>query len=67
MTAAELNTALAGATCGGDGCNITIIGTHHDFVTLPNGHLIVIASTQQVISGTTVTGDAYLDRFGSEP
>jgi arylsulfate sulfotransferase len=61
MTAAELNTALAGATCGGDGCNITIIGTHHDFVTLPNGHLIVIASTQQVISGTTVTGDVLID------
>ena len=61
MTAAELNTALAGATCGGDGCNVTIIGTHHDFVTLPNGHLIVIASTQQVISGTTVTGDVLID------
>jgi arylsulfate sulfotransferase len=61
MTAAELNAALAGATCGGDGCNVTIIGTHHDFVTLPNGHLIVIASTQQVISGTTVTGDVLID------
>ncbi len=61
MTAAELNNALMGATCGGDGCNVTIIGTHHDFVTLPNGHLIVIASTQQVISGTTVTGDVLID------
>jgi arylsulfate sulfotransferase len=61
MTAAELNSALAGATCGGDGCSVTIIGTHHDFATLPNGHLIVIASTQQVISGTTVTGDVLID------
>ena len=61
MTAAELNSALAGATCGGDGCNVTIIGTHHDFVMLPNGHLIVIASTQQVISETTVTGDVLID------
>jgi arylsulfate sulfotransferase len=61
MTAADLNTALAAATCGGDGCNVTVLGTHHDFVMLPNGHLIVIASTQQVISGTTVTGDVIID------
>jgi arylsulfate sulfotransferase len=61
MTAAELNNALAAATCAGDGCNVTVIGTHHDFVMLPNGHLIVIASAQQVISGTTVTGDVLID------
>jgi arylsulfate sulfotransferase len=61
MTAAELNNALAAATCAGDGCKVTIVGTHHDFVMLPNGHLIVIASTQQVISGTTVTGDVLID------
>jgi hypothetical protein len=61
MTAADLNKALAAATCGGDGCDITVIGTHHDFVMLPNGHLIVIASTEQVISGTTVTGDVLID------
>ena len=61
MTAADLNNALAAATCGGDGCNITVIGTHHDFAILPNGHLIVIAATQQVISGTTVTGDVLID------
>ena len=42
MTAADLNKALAGAACAG--CNITVVGTHHDFVELPNGHLIVIAS-----------------------
>ena len=59
MTAADLNKALAAATCAG--CNITVIGTHHDFVMLPNGHLIIPAATQQVISGTTVTGDVIID------
>jgi arylsulfate sulfotransferase len=59
MTAADLNKALASATCSG--CNITVVGTHHDFVELPNGHLVVIAATQQVISGTTVTGDVLID------
>ncbi|MGC1684277.1 MAG: aryl-sulfate sulfotransferase [Candidatus Acidiferrales bacterium] len=59
MTAAQLNTALAAATCAG--CNITIVGTHHDFVMLPNGHLILISSTTQVVSGTTVTGDVLID------
>jgi hypothetical protein len=56
---AQLNQELAAATC--TGCNITIIGTHHDFVALPNGHVVVMASTQQVISGTTVTGDVLID------
>ena len=51
MTAAQLNTALAAATCAG--CNITVLGTHHDFVMLPNGHLIVIAcSAKRSLSGT---------------
>ena len=59
MTGAQLNTALAAATC--TGCNITVTGTHHDFAVLPNGHLIVIAGTEQVISGTTVTGDVIID------
>jgi arylsulfate sulfotransferase len=59
FTAADLNAALAKATCAG--CNITVLGTHHDFVQFPNGHLIVIASLQQDISGTTVTGDAIID------
>ena len=59
MTAAQLNQALAAATCAG--CNITVIGTHHDFVMLPNGHLILLASTTQVVSGTTVTGDVLID------
>jgi arylsulfate sulfotransferase len=59
MAAADLNKALASATCSG--CNITVTGTHHDFVLLPNGHLVVIAGTQQVISGITVTGDVLID------
>jgi hypothetical protein len=59
MTSAQLNQALATATCGG--CNITILGTHHDFAISPTGHLILIADTQQVISGTTVTGDVIID------
>jgi arylsulfate sulfotransferase len=59
MTAADLNAELAAATC--TGCNIPVVGTHHDFVLLPNGHLILIASTQQNISGTTVTGDVVID------
>jgi arylsulfate sulfotransferase len=59
MTASDLNRALAGATC--PGCNITVVGTHHDFVLLPNGHLIVIAATQEDLAGTTVTGDVIID------
>jgi arylsulfate sulfotransferase len=54
-TAADINKALAAATCAG--CNITIIGTHHDFVMLPNGHLIVIAST----SAQSLLGDVLID------
>ena len=67
MTAADFNTALAAAvtagTCGGDGCNITVLGTHHDFVLLPNGHLIVLAGVQNttIVPGTTVTGDVVID------
>jgi arylsulfate sulfotransferase len=66
MTAAQLNQALANATCSG--CNITVIGTHHDFAVLPNGHIILIAAQQQTISGLTgystpqtVDGDVLID------
>lgn len=65
MTAAQLNQALASATC--PGCNITVIGTHHDFALLPNGHIIVIAAQQQTLSLTgfstpqTVDGDVLID------
>jgi hypothetical protein len=59
MTAANLNAALAAAAC--TGCNISVVGTHRDFVLLPNGHLIVIAALQRDVSGVTVTGDALID------
>ena len=66
MSATDLNNALASATC--PGCNITVVGTHHDFAVLPNGHLVVIAAEQKTISGLTafttpqtVTGDVLID------
>jgi len=66
MTAVQLNKALAAATC--TGCNITVVGTHHDFALLPNGHLIVIAAQEQTLSGLTgypnpvnVIGDVLID------
>jgi hypothetical protein len=59
MTSADLNTALAAATC--TGCNITVVGTHHDFAVIPNGHIVFLAATQQDVSGTTVTGDVLID------
>jgi hypothetical protein len=59
MTATDLNKALAAATCAG--CNITVVGTHHDFAIVPNGHVVVIAATQQDVAGTTVTGDVLID------
>jgi arylsulfate sulfotransferase len=59
MTAADLNNALAAATCSG--CNITVQGTHHDFAILPNGHLIVIAGLYETVSGTSILGDALID------
>jgi hypothetical protein len=61
-----LNKALFNATC--PGCNITIVGTHHDFVALPNGHIVILASLNKVETGlvgfpnpVTVTGDAIID------
>jgi hypothetical protein len=59
MAAADLNKALTTASC--TGCNITVVGTHHDFAVLPNGHIIVIAATERIISGTAVTGDVLID------
>jgi arylsulfate sulfotransferase len=60
VNTAELNTALAAATCAE--CNVTVIGVHHDFVLLPNGHLIVLASlTKTLTDGTTPTGDIIID------
>ncbi len=59
MTGTQLNQALATATCAE--CGVTVLGTHHDFAMLPNGHLIVIASTQKEIEGVNVTGDVIID------
>ncbi len=66
MTGAQLNQALAAATC--TGCNITIARMHHDFVLLPNGHLIVLAGQQKSESGligfsipVAVEGDVLID------
>ena len=66
MTAAQLNQALAEASCAG--CNITVTGAHHDFALLPNGHLILIVGEQKVENGltgysgpVTVLGDALID------
>ena len=62
MTPTQLNTALAAAPASCAECNVTVIGTHHDFVLLPNGHLIVIASTTKTLAdGTTPTGDVIID------
>jgi hypothetical protein len=58
LAGADLNKALAAAACAG--CNIMVVGTHHDFAILPNGHIIVIAATQRTISGT-VTGDVLIE------
>jgi arylsulfate sulfotransferase len=66
LSAADLNASLAAATCAG--CNITVVGTHHDFVALPNGHLIVLAAQKKQETGltgfpnpVTVTGDVIID------
>ncbi|HEX4001810.1 MAG TPA: aryl-sulfate sulfotransferase [Candidatus Acidoferrales bacterium] len=59
LSTAQLNAELAAATCAE--CNVTILATHHDIAILPNGHLVVIADTTQVISGTTVYGDVIID------
>ncbi len=63
MTAADLNQALATA-----GYNLTVVGTHHDFAVLPNGHLILIASMFQTYTdlvgypgSTNVLGDVLID------
>jgi len=63
MTSAQLNAALAAASCAG--CNITVTGTHHDFAVLPNGHIVFMAATQKTVSvsgtDTLVTGDVLID------
>jgi hypothetical protein len=60
MNGEQLNKELSAATC--KGCNITIVGTHHDFVDLPNGHIVVIAS--QKMSKTVQGSAAPVDMVG---
>jgi hypothetical protein len=43
MDSKDLNRALAAA-----GYNFTVIGSHHDFVVLPNGHFILITNHQRL-------------------
>ncbi len=66
MNVGDLNKALGLATC--PGCNITVVGTHHDFVALPNGHIIVLAAEVKAETGligfpnpVNVTGDVVID------
>lgn len=66
MSYTDLNHALAESTCAG--CNITVIGTHHDFALLPNGHLIILATEKRFFpsldgypNGTNVIGDVIID------
>ena len=55
----DLNAALAEATCAG--CNVSVFFAHHDFQYLPNGHLLLIAQTSRVVSGTELLGDVIID------
>jgi arylsulfate sulfotransferase len=60
MSSAQLNTALAAATCAE--CNVTIIGQHHDVAILPNGHFVVLVNrTKTLPDATTPTGDVLID------
>ncbi len=59
----QLQTALTNA-----GYNINVLSIDHDFVSLPNGHLLIIVSDTRVFDNlpgypgqTTVTGDAIVD------
>jgi arylsulfate sulfotransferase len=54
LTGDQLSTALSTATC--TGCQgHDIVGMHHDFALLPNGHIIVIVA--QRINETGLTGE----------
>ena len=62
LAMADLNTSLAAA-----GYHLTLQVFHHDFVALPNGHILVIANTLKPVTltgattPTTVLGDVVLD------
>jgi len=49
MSAAQLNSKLASAACSG--CNLVIDGTHHDFIEMANGHLILLVALHKTVSG----------------
>jgi arylsulfate sulfotransferase len=60
MSSAQLNTALAAATCAE--CKVTIIGQHHDVAILPNGHFVVLVNrTKTLPDATTPSGDVLID------
>jgi arylsulfate sulfotransferase len=68
LTGDQLSTALSTATCAGCQGN-DIVGMHHDFAVLPNGHIIVLVA-QRInepqsatgVAGTSlVTGDFLVD------
>ena len=69
FTGAQLQTALTNAPASCTGCSgHTIVGMHHDFAVLPNGHIIVIVSENISETGLTgqpspitVTGDLIID------
>ena len=46
----DLNNELAAATCAE--CNVSLITFHH-YVTLPNGHWLLLANTTMALSSTT--------------
>jgi arylsulfate sulfotransferase len=47
----DLNRELANATCAG--CKVVLGTFHHDVTPLPNGHLLVLASTVRALSSTS--------------
>lgn len=65
LTGDQLNTKLAAATC--TGCNIDVVGMHHDLAVLPNGHIIVIVAkkiNEPALAdepASLVTGDLLVD------
>jgi arylsulfate sulfotransferase len=65
LTASQLQAEL---TAAGDFPGATVVGTHHDFLELPDGDIIVLVSLQEQVSnltgfsGTvTVTGDGLVE------
>jgi hypothetical protein len=66
MSYTDLNQLLAQATCAQ--CNRTVIGAHHDFALLPNGHIVLLAAESRYFTsldgypnGTEVVGDLLID------